>query len=496
MTIIDQLEKTVTLAVLEDSDSVAHISLLEQFYAILITRLSVPEVYTQLLRSDQSLTGQQGSMLFEQIWQQPSQRQLLLQELATTHHIDRATTEQLVTNAVPLVYLELKNQAKGQFLPAFLQQQQTVVRPYLPMWAATVLITDDAVITNTAMPATDNTSVPVSVLMPQETAMLNSNMDITLSDEPNNSTIMDDEFSDNIYVNPAAYRHSQTETNVRTRNQRSDLIVRLLLLIIALTALALLWFLVVKPNYMTPAEPIVVETVIPPANVEPVIAMSPVELIVGVDNEGNLSTCTAIVGDTTLQNALSQALTANFNGQTDLCELTVKEGIATNLTVMTVEMLPDVFTLLRSVPFARLQLQDNSLSLAAPDDMLLQRLLIDMRTLLPTTMITTNAPIPLPSNDSDNIDALMNEDGTANPMNGRDDEFNNAPNNNYNSETNMNRQQEYQEADDDNGDSVMPAQSRNIGSRVPAGSMSPSEADELANTEFVSEPAQGGRPVD
>ena len=49
MTLIDQLERTVTTAVLGNDDNVAHTSLLEQFYAILITRLAQPMAYSQLL---------------------------------------------------------------------------------------------------------------------------------------------------------------------------------------------------------------------------------------------------------------------------------------------------------------------------------------------------------------------------------------------------------------------------------------------------------------
>ncbi|BBI66297.1 hypothetical protein PKHYL_04880 [Psychrobacter sp. KH172YL61] len=74
MSIIDQLEQTVTPAILGEhnrSDSVAYISLLEQFYAILATRLAVPQVYSQLLRNDQVMANDSIAErpLFEQLWQ-------------------------------------------------------------------------------------------------------------------------------------------------------------------------------------------------------------------------------------------------------------------------------------------------------------------------------------------------------------------------------------------------------------------------------------------
>ena len=90
MSIIEQLEQSVTPAVLGNNSSVAHVSLLEQFYAILAARLALPEVYSQLLRSDSLMvTGSvTESPLFEQLWQAPSMRQTIIQELAATHHID------------------------------------------------------------------------------------------------------------------------------------------------------------------------------------------------------------------------------------------------------------------------------------------------------------------------------------------------------------------------------------------------------------------------
>ena len=149
MTIIDHLEQTVTSAVLGASaqTSVAAVSLLEQFYALFITRLAIPAVYTQLLRADQALLepavtaefAGNKNPLFERIWQEDNLRQLLIHELSATHHIDSASTEQLLINAAPLAYQELKVQANGQFLPAFLQNQQAEVRQYLPVWASAVV---------------------------------------------------------------------------------------------------------------------------------------------------------------------------------------------------------------------------------------------------------------------------------------------------------------------------------------------------------------------
>ena len=135
MNIIDQLEQTVTSAVLggysndgnissdyvnddhtnQADNSVSHVSLLEQFYAILAARLALPQVYSQLLRDDQPIANDNmiEMPLFEQLWQAPSARQMIIQELAATHHIDELTTTKLIMNAAPLVYRELKIMANG-----------------------------------------------------------------------------------------------------------------------------------------------------------------------------------------------------------------------------------------------------------------------------------------------------------------------------------------------------------------------------------------------
>ena len=141
MSIIEQLEQSVTPAILGEQgrgDSVAYISLLEQFYAILATRLAVPQVYSQLIRQDPVMANESVAErpLFEQLWQDQMLQKTMIQELSAAHHIDESITAQLVINAAPLAYRELKVLANGQFLPAFLQAEQSTLRPYLPIWSA------------------------------------------------------------------------------------------------------------------------------------------------------------------------------------------------------------------------------------------------------------------------------------------------------------------------------------------------------------------------
>ncbi|MGM8888639.1 hypothetical protein ACS8FD_22110, partial [Psychrobacter sp. 1U2] len=190
--------------------------------------------------------------------------------------------------------------------------------------------------------------------------------------------------TDTIYANPSDYRDSDTSESRlkgRTRNPRNNLIVKVLLLIGALLAIGLAWVFVIKPNYLTaaPVGPVADIPVKAEPTTEPAVEdLSPVELLVVIDDSGNIYTCTATVGDTVLQNALNQALHVSFGEQANSCMLEVKQGVAKRLSNIDVEALPRVFTLLRAVPFARLQLQNAALNLEVPDDVLLQRLVTDV----------------------------------------------------------------------------------------------------------------------
>ena len=65
---------------------------------------------------------------------------------------------------------------------------------------------------------------------------------------------------------------------------------------------------------------------------------------------------------------------------------------------MNIDTLPNVLTLMRTTPFARLQLQNDSMNLESPDSGQLQQLLVGVRTLLPTLNITSTAPTIVSTN--------------------------------------------------------------------------------------------------
>lgn len=543
MNIIDQLEQTVTSAVLGgysndgnisgvyvnddntgqvDNGSVSHVSLLEQFYAMLAARLALPQIYSQLLRDDEPIANDNmvETPLFEQLWQAPNSRQTIIQELAATHHIDEVTTTKLIMNAAPLAYRELKVMANGQFLPAFLQSQQPTFRHYLPIWAAPLITAaqhDEDELFNAQSAVADIAAAPVSLNKYDASVVIPSENLIT---EPNVAAELANKSFDNsldtsaIHANPAEHHLAENGSlkreKVRTRNQRNDLLIRVFLLLAAITAIGLVWALLIKPNNATPVEPVVTApAVIAPIVEPPAQTLTPVELIVGVDNSGSLYTCTASVGDAALQDTLQQALNSSFGEQAGMCQFTVQEGIANNIANMPIEILPNIFTLLRATPFARLQLQNDRMILEAPDSMQLQQLATDIRALVPTMMVDSTAPLPLPNNDGM---------GAAD-MNGANNQYDV---NNYNANNNVNGNNDYQATDDDTGDSVMPAPARNNdfnnppmydqpsnnaamnsvpmnnapvnnerpASTRPPGPLSESEVDDMASSVIVAEPAQ------
>ena len=543
MNIIDQLEQTVTSAVLGgysndgnisgvyinddntgqvDNGSVSHVSLLEQFYAMLAARLALPQIYSQLLRDDEPIANENiiETPLFEQLWQAPNSRQTIIQELAATHHIDEVTTIKLIMNAAPLAYRELKVMANGQFLPAFLQSQQPTFRHYLPIWSAPLITSaqhDEDELFNAQSAVADIAAAPVSLNKYAASVVISSENLIT---EPNEAAELANESFDNsldtsaIHANPAEHHLAENGSlkrqKVRTRNQRNDLLIRVFLLLAAITAIGLVWALLIKPNNATPVEPVVTApAVIAPIAEPPAQTLTPVELIVGVDNSGSLYTCTASVGDAALQDTLQQALNSSFGEQAGMCQFTVQEGIVNNIANMPIEVLPNIFTLLRATPFARLQLQNDRMMLEAPDSMQLQQLATDIRALVPTMMVDSTAPLPLPNNDGM---------GAAD-MNGVNNQYDV---NNYNANNNVNGNNDYQATDDDTGDSVMPAPARNNdfnnppmynqpsnnaamnsvpmnnapvnnerpASTRPPGPFSESEVDDMASSVIVAEPAQ------
>ena len=534
MSIIDQLEQSVTPAILGEQghgESVAHISLLEQFYAILATRLALPQVYSQLLRDDMMTANESITErpLFEQLWQDQIVQKTIIQELSAAHHIDESSTTQLVINAAPLAYRELKVLANGQFLPAFLQAEQSALRPYLPIWS-TPIVTASHEVGHKSTPnaAKDHSVTPLNEALPSTVNNAHPSPSAAATTavyveetQATDGLSHDDHVgasSETTHISPAAQHLVESDRikreQVRTRNQRNDLFIRVFLLVLALAAMAFAaWALFIKPKNEIPVAPTATPAVTPEPPV-PAPTLTPIELIVGVDDSGNLYTCSATVGDAALQRALQQALNTSFGEQASICELKLQDKVATTIANMPLEMLPNVLTMLRSTPFARLHLQDDRVTIEAPDSMQLQQLVADIRNLVPAMAVDSTAPIPLPNNSRSD---MADVEGANRQFNDNTD-----VNNQYNNDGSV----EYQSGDEETADRVIPAPQPNNGgfndtpndlpdntlnapsassnvpsslptnvpssSRTnrPAGPISESEADAMASSVIVAEPAQ------
>ncbi len=574
MTIIEQLEQRVTQQVLGDNNSISVSSLLDAFYAILIARLAQPQIYSQLLSSQQKDNVQKDSVqkdsvqkdsvqkdsaqknMFAQLWYSSETRQTLIRELATTHHIDERTTADLTTKTTPLVYHALQDLADGQFLPAFLQAQQPKLRHYLPLWSAPIITAannsdadtldtrsfdnqsfDNQSFDNQALETStlEANTLETSVLSHQNTShnrpinnkqinseQTNSHQSITAdpaqtippydiltssaSSAPAELPVLDDYFIANappdstnaLHANPSEH-HNVLAANQSWRQKSGKFNWLWILLALALLLIiGLVWVLVTKVSEPAPQPPVVVAA---PVTVPSVVAAStePAELIVAVDNSGSLYNCSAVVGSTDLQQALQQALNTSFAEQASSCEIGVRQGVAESIPNLSLAALPDVFTMLRSVPFARLQLQSERVIVEAPDRQLLQALLIDIRNLIPTMRVETKVPLT-DTNDfeADNVsntngmnaEALGNEAFATNPFD--------------NSTPNSNALIEYQDLDDTTEDQVLPvpnttgpnsnSNNRELNmpsnTRTPSGPISLSEVDDMTSKVIVAEPAQ------
>lgn len=552
--IIEHLQQTVTPELLvanERKNIVAYFSLLAQFYALLASYLASSELYIQLQDTERSamqpvaLTG----LLFEQLWQQPNQRSLLIQELVIDHSIDAATIKQLLINATPLVYQQLNSLADGQYLPAFLQLQLPAIQRYLPVWAASFAAVDRKVdiadITNGSTTAAVKKAsaiqdasiiaqaavtpaLPIKILpiesMPIKSTSLKTlpiqevteeaTLETTLTTEIATKSAFEQPIASHnepsvfasdkaIDSNPAAKHDKATPVKPSNRYSRHNLLVPLLGLSTLWLAAALFWSLFFRVDNAQPAVPVAIAPALGTAETAlPVQTLLPAQLLVSVDNGGNLYHCEAAVGAIDLQAALKQALKVSFAEQAHICEVTVQQGLALTLADIDIAVLPDILTLLRAVPFAQLQLQNNVIDLTAPDQELLQRLLEGIRSLVPAIAVNSAAPITLSGNiaaaqDLTNMPAI-NE--TADEL-----ELGHSTSNNNSNNINANSALEYQQADDDSAESFAAApesnsnNSRNSNNNpaiTQSVAISSSELEALANSTFISEPAQGGRPVD
>ena len=164
------------------------------------------------------------------------------------------------------------------------------------------------------------------------------------------------------------------------------------------------------------------------------------------------------------------------------------------MTKLDIGLLPSFFTLLRSVPFARLQLQNNVITIESPNDEFSQRLLTDMRALAPTAIITTTTPLSAAENNTviaeqqisvpNNSFDEQNSEGLNNDSNYRP--TNNGSLNNNTNGYNGDNVNNNNNANNNNNGTNSNLNNNAVNNR-PIGGMSDTEVDDLANTIIVNE---------
>ncbi len=135
MRFIQQLTETINPRLSDIISSVPSDNMLEQFYAIYIMRLCDKALLAQL----SVLTD--TSNLFERAWTQKSHRDIICRELSQSHHLEEELTFQLISEASPLVYQQIEQQANHEGLSVFdfLQSHVNDIKMFFPIWIDSVI---------------------------------------------------------------------------------------------------------------------------------------------------------------------------------------------------------------------------------------------------------------------------------------------------------------------------------------------------------------------
>ncbi len=243
MNLIQQLSQTVTRPLLSSESSslaipvgdVATENALEQYYAVLLVCLSDSELLSRLSNSDMNGINQ---VLFSRIWMNQAERDIIVQELAKTHHLDKAILTKVIQMVTPTVYHILETQAEQQRLPlaSYLAGQFSEIRRYLPVWIGqvvpvslltgqskrtTVPQTPDSQFTDSQFTDSKVTSSPVtSSQMPVSQTIQYSENEPALFDSPQPDNLHNPQVN-NAQINNVNANHN-VQKNVQNNLQNSQ----------------------------------------------------------------------------------------------------------------------------------------------------------------------------------------------------------------------------------------------------------------------------------
>ncbi len=141
MNIITHLHNRVTSIVHAEDKSPAKALLLEDFYSIVLTRMSDRKEYNTLTNDDK-MSGQKLTLykLFHIVsWNDDDPAETIVNNLVMEHDLNKTIVKSLLKEATPLIFAEIRTLANGQKTPDYLQSlltnPETSFVTYLPEWA-------------------------------------------------------------------------------------------------------------------------------------------------------------------------------------------------------------------------------------------------------------------------------------------------------------------------------------------------------------------------
>ncbi|GAA0308743.1 OmpA family protein [Psychrobacter aestuarii] len=376
MDIISHLTRTVTPAVISDeAHTHEHANMLEAFYAIFAARLADEGTYNQLAHDNIALDDKS---LVSRIWTDKAQQEQITEELASHHHLEKEETRALTAAAAPLAYHELHSLAGATPVPEFLHNNHSRYEPHIPLWASALL--------PAATVAAVHDAEPVSA------------------------------------------------APIGNENAREGSFMKALLPIVGLIILSALAWALLK-GCQTDPEPVGMpmqseqsaETAADTADgaaadstAQNAVAMPvPASLRIATGTGSSLYACRINVGDAALQSAIIDEVGNVFGDEVGRCQADVDDYYATDMPAA--EQLMSVLPIIKSVPNATMLIEGDTITINAPDQAALDKMIADVQSVAPAMRVIAAPPLDVDAAVAESIDASSTAlDNLSEPPNPRD----------------------------------------------------------------------------
>lgn len=368
MNIIDTLKTRVATSLWGANASTSQLSMLEQFLGLFVTRLASKD----LNLSDITANGQN---ILNRVFPEANHRDQMIDKLAELNRVNRQDAQTVVESAAPVAYHELTTMAAGQSLPQYLSSHVADIAGRLPSWATALLpaglltglgvahhATTDATYKVTDHGQTTHTTTPVQPVVTDKVVTRDT-------------------------VKPTPM--------VEVREEKTGLAKWLLPLIALLILIPLLLWLLRSCSEKPVAEPVQSQQTTQAAPVAAAAALVPAMLSIETNDAGTATKCTAMVANDSIKNAIIDAVKAKFGDATN-CDVTVDAKYDTNMPIT--ERLNDALALVQATPNSRLDVNGNNITVLANDQATADKLVGDLKALLPAYMITgSTIPTAVPA---------------------------------------------------------------------------------------------------